>query len=250
MNLRIAWLLLVGTNLACNSSLLQLPPNLAEIAAGEVRIVDLAYPPFQLHILATIGEDGVYSAAFCTPEHLGTHLDAPNHFVAGQLSVEELELPQLVAPLVAVDVRKACRADPDYELSIQNLRLWEARHGHIPQQAVVVAGTGWGRYWNDFKRYKNADGEGGLHFPGFSAPAVRLLVQEKRIKGIGIDTLSVDRGISPDFRVHHIVNGAGGYHLGNVANLRQIPPGGAWLIAAPVKLQGGSGGPARLWAVL
>ncbi len=135
-------------------------PTVAEIASGRARVLDLTYPlnpsnpywpgenysPFRMETLASIEEDGVYSAAFCTPEHLGTHLDAPNHFELGQLSVDEIELAQLVAPLVVVDIREACQVDSDYELSLQDVRAWEGRNGALARGAVVVAWTGWGHH--------------------------------------------------------------------------------------------------------
>ena len=248
---------------SCSRSAEDASPTLARIAAGKVRVLDLSYPlnrsnphwpgenytPFRMEALATIEEDGVYSAAFCAPEHLGTHLDAPNHFEKDQPSVDQIELAQLVAPLVVVDIRKACQADPDYELSLRDLQSWGAGNGPIDRGSVVAAWTGWGRHWENLGRYQNLDTKGKLHFPGFSVEAARFLIQEKGVKGIAIDTLSVDRGLSTDFGVHRLVNGEGGYHLENVANLSQLPRRGAWLIAAPIKLQGGSGGPARLWGV-
>lgn len=238
-------------------------PDLAAIARGQVTIVDLTYPlneanpywpgeqykPFAFELLASLPEDGVYSGAFCTPEHLGTHIDAPVHFVAGQPSVDELPLTRLVAPLVVVDVREVVQENPDYQLSVQDLERWEDRYGSIPQGAMVLAYTGWGQRWNDFARYKNEDDSGQLHFPGFSPEAARFLVRQRGVVGLGIDTLSVDYGLSEEFQVHHIVHGAGGYHVENVANLDQVPQSGAWLLAAPIKIEGGSGGPARVWAV-
>ena len=117
------------------------------------------------------------SAAFCTLERLGPHLDAPNHFEMGQLSVDEIELAQLAAPLAAVDMREACQVDSDYEFSLLDVRVWEGRNGTLARGAVVVAWTGWGHHWEDSERYKNADpATGGRYFPGFSAKAARLLI--------------------------------------------------------------------------
>ncbi len=109
--------------------------------------------------------------------------------------------------------------------------------------------TGWGRHWEDFERYKNEDDSGKLHFPGFSPQAARFLVEDRAVKGLGIDTLSVDFGRSTDFAVHHIVHSSGGYHIENVANLARVPQSGAWTIVAPIKIEDGSGGPTRIWAV-
>ena len=237
--------------------------SLAEIAAGQAVTVDLSYPlnkvsphwpgegysAFRFQVIATLEADGVYSGAFSMPEHLGTHIDAPNHFEAGGPAVDEIQLQHLIAPLVVVDIQKACLANPDYRLSLDDLESWESRHVPIPTGAVVFAFTGWGRFWNDSDRYKNQDAEGRMHFPGFSEQATRFLVSDRAVKGIGIDTLSVDFGLSERFAVHHIVNGAGAYLIENAASLSQLPALGAWMIAAPIKIENGSGGPARIWAV-
>ena len=241
----------------------QTSPTLGEIASGQVEVVDLGYAlneanpywpgegysPFHFEILATLEDDGVYSGTFSTAEHLGTHLDAPNHFETGQPSVDQISLEDLIAPLVVVDIQEACRSNPDYRLSRQDLKSWEEQHGPIPYGSVVFGLTGWGLYWDDYDRYKNQDASGQLHFPGFSEEAAVFLVEEREIKGIGIDTLSVDYGLSTDFPIHHIVNGAGAYHIENAANLDRIPLSEAWIIIAPIKIEEGSGGPARVWAI-
>ena len=241
----------------------QTPPTLGEIASGQVSVVDLGYAlneanpywpgegysPFHFEILATLEEDGVYSGAFTMAEHLGTHLDAPNHFKAGQPSVDQIQLEELIAPLVVVDVREACQSNPDYRLTREDLESWEGQYGLIPSESVVFALTGWGQYWDEYEDYKNQDALGRLHFPGFSEEAALYLVEERTIKGIGIDTLSVDYGLSTDFSIHHIVNGAAAYHIENAANLDRVPRRGAWVIIAPIKIEEGSGGPARVWAV-
>ena len=238
-------------------------PSLEQIAEGKSQIVDLGhalneknphwpgerYHPFRFEILARLEEDGVYSGAFSVPEHSGTHLDAPNHFEAGQASVDEIPLTSLVASAVVIDIQLACASDPDYQLSVEDLNSWEGRWGPIPGSSVVFALTGWGRYWEDFGRYKNEDDSGLLHFPGFSPEAARFLVEDRGVKGLGIDTLSVDFGRSSDFSVHHIVHSSGAYHIENVANLGLVPQNGAWIIVAPIKIENGSGGPARIWAV-
>jgi kynurenine formamidase len=241
----------------------QSSPTLGEIASGQVEVVDLGYAlneqnpywpgegysPFHFEILATLEADGVYSGAFSTAEHLGTHLDAPNHFEPGQPSVDQIKLEELIAPLVVVDIRENCRSNPDYRLSREDLETWEKQNGPIPPGSVVFGLTGWGQYWNDYERYKNQDISGQLHFPGFSEAAALFLVEEREIRGIGIDTLSVDYGLSTNFSIHHIVNGEAAYHIENAANLDKVPLSGAWVMIAPIKIEQGSGGPARVWAV-
>lgn len=238
--------------------------RLDQLFSGELTVIDLTYPlndsspywpgptynPFRLDTLATLEKDGVLSLAYCTPEHLGTHLDAPNHFAEGQIPVDQIAVTDLFAPAAVVDVVAKCETDPDYRLTKQDLLDWEAANGRLPSGAVVLMYTGWGKRWNDYEAYKNEDDEGRMHFPGFSEEAARFLVEERDIKGIGIDDLSVDYGLSTDFVVHHVVNGAGKYHLENVANLERLPARGARLIVAPIKIEGGSGGQARVFAVL
>ncbi len=111
----------------------------------------------------------------------------------------------------------------------------------------ILAG---GKKWNDYDKYKNADENNKLHFPGYSEDAAIYLIEKRNIKGIGIDTLSADYGISSDFIVHHIINGEGKYILENMANLDKLPPNGATLVIAPIKIEGGSGGQTRIWAIL
>lgn len=239
-------------------------PTLDDLVSGRLKIVDLTwtldetnpywpaenYEPFRLTTIATLEKNGVLSKAFYTPEHLGTHLDAPNHFERNQPSVDELQPIDLFAPAVVVDVTARCEVEPDYRLSLADLTAWEQEHGRIPDQAVVFLLTGWGQHWKNYPRYKNQDATGQMHFPGYSAEAARWLVQERHIRGVGIDTLSIDYGPSKDFLVHHIINAAGRYGLENVARLEQLPATGFYVTVAPVKIKSGSGGPVRLMAIL
>lgn len=237
-------------------------PTLVELVSGRLAIVDLTwtldadnpywpaenYEPFQLKTIATIDQNGVLSKAFSTPEHLGTHLDAPNHFEKHQPSVDELKPADLFAPGVVIDVTNHSEADADYRLTVAEITGWEKEHGRIPDHAVVFLYTGWGRHWKNYPRYRNQDATGKMHFPGFSEEAARFLVTQRNVRGIGIDTLSIDYGLSKDFMVHHVVNGAGRYGLENVANLDQLPPKDFFVFVAPIKIRTGSGGPTRIMA--
>ena len=239
-------------------------PTLAQLCNGELKIVDLTwslnpqnaywpgegYEPFRLRTLATLERDGVLSKAFSTPEHLGTHIDAPNHFQREQPAVDQILPAQLFAPGVVIDISAAALADADYQLTLADIERWEQEHGPIPRQAVVLLFTGWGRFWNDPLRYRNQDVRGGLHFPGYSSAAAQFLVARREAKGLGIDTLSIDHGPSRDFVVHHIVNRHGRYGLENVAHLDLLPPRGFYVVVAPIKIETGSGGPTRLFAIL
>ncbi len=238
--------------------------TLDQLTSGKLKIVDLTYSlndqnaywpaanyePFRLKTIATLEQNGVLSKAFSTPEHLGTHLDAPNHFEKNQPAVDEIKPENLFAPGVVIDVSPQAGNDTDYQASVADITHWEQEHGRIPDGAVVLLNTGWGQFWKNFARYKNQDVMGKLHFPGYSGDAARWLVKERRVKGIGIDTLSMDPGLSKDFAVHHIVNGAGRFGLENVAQLDQLPARGFYLVIAPLKIETGSGGPTRLFAIL
>lgn len=238
--------------------------TLADLAAGRVEYVDLTYTlnsknpywpgdkyqPFRLETIATLEQDGVLSKAFSLPEHLGTHLDAPNHFEPDQPAVHELKPDELFGPGVVIDIESKVEHDVDAELTVADLEAWERQHGEIPARAIVMLHTGWGRFWDNYSRYKNQDIRGKLHFPAYSADAARWLIEKRNVRGIGIDTLSIDRGISPDFMVHHIVNRAGRFGLENVANLNRLPPRGFYVSVAPIKIESGSGGPARITAIL
>ncbi|SIN79495.1 Kynurenine formamidase [Singulisphaera sp. GP187] len=193
------------------------------------------------------------SATFAASEHGGTHLDSPIHFGEGQATADQIPLTKLIGPAVVVDVQKACARDRDYQLRTDDLEAWERAHGRIPDGAIVVMRSGWGRFWPDPKAYLGSDAPGDtahLHFPGVSRAAAEWLVAHRRVAGVGVDTASLDPGPSRDFMAHRVLNGAGIYGLENVANLNQVPESGATLIALPMKIRGGSGGPTRIIAIL
>ena len=195
-----------------------------------------------------------YSAyALCTPEHGGTHLDAPVHFAEGRQSADQIPLDRLMGPTVVLDVSAQAAADPDYRLSVADVRAWESRHGGIPAGSIVLLRTGWSARWPDAKRYLGDDTPGDasrLHFPGYGADAARVLVEGRRVAVLGADTASLDHGPSKDFIVHQIANGANVPGLENLANLQELPETGAIVIALPMKIAGGSGGPLRAVALL
>ncbi|HEX3726890.1 MAG TPA: cyclase family protein [Pirellulales bacterium] len=240
------------------------PLTFLDAASGRARFVDLAWPlnatsaywpgenykPFELHTLATLEREGVLSKAFSSPEHLGTHLDAPNHFERDQISVDKITPEHLFSEGILIDVSAAAASDADYRVSVDDIARHETQHGRIPQSSVVLAYTGWSRFWHDRLRYQNQDLMGHLHFPGFSAEAARLLIDERQVRGLGLDTLSVDYGLSRDFVVHHLLGKAGCYGLENLAGLEKLPPRGFFLVVAPMKIETGSGAPTRVFAVL
>ena len=190
---------------------------------------------------------------FSTAEHGGTHLDAPIHFAEGRRSADEIPLSSLIGPLVVVDVTTAAERDADYRLTVADLEAWEARHGRIPDGAVVVLRSGWSKRWPDRARVLGTARPGdteNLHFPGFSEEAARFLIDRRSIAAVGVDTPSLDHGPSKDFVVHQVVNGADRPGFENLANLEAVPEAGATIIALPMKVGGGSGAPLRAIALL
>ncbi len=189
---------------------------------------------------------------FCASEHGGTHLDAPIHFAEGRQATADIPVTRLMGPVRVIDVRAACRADRNYLLSLGDIARHEEAHGRIPPGSVVLVLTGFGAYWPDAARYLGSDARGtvkDLSFPGFGADAARALV-ERGVDMVGLDTASLDHGPSADFAAHRVFCEADVPGLENVASLEQLPPAGAWIIALPVKIDGGTGGPCRIVAVL
>jgi kynurenine formamidase len=209
-----------------------------------------AQSPYKAKPLATFEKEGYFTRAISLPEHFATHIDAPAHFTRGVWTVDQIPPQRLIAPLVVIDVRGKAASNPDYEVSLEDLSVWEHDNGQIPPGAVVMARTGWASRWDSMMDYRNADATGTMHFPGFAFDTAKFLVQSRKVVGLGIDTLSVDYGASKDFPVHHFTSRNDVYHLENVANLGQVPDAGAIVVVAPMKLEGGSGGPVRILALL
>jgi kynurenine formamidase len=192
------------------------------------------------------------SANFSASEHGGTHLDAPIHFGEGKWTSDQIPVDRLIGPLVVIDVSAQCSENPDYTLRSKDIAEWESKNGKIPENAIVLLRTGWGKFWPDRKKYLGDDTPGDvskLRFPGYSKEAAEALVQRK-IAGAAIDTASLDPGASKDFIAHQVFNQANIYGLENVANTEQLPEKGATLIAMPMKIENGTGGPCRIIALL
>ena len=189
---------------------------------------------------------------FASAEHGGTHLDAPVHFSEGKLTLDKLPVERLVAPVQVIDVSSKAAQDRDYRVTVEDIALWERAHTNIAENSIVVIRTGWGKFWPDRKQYLGSDVKGDithLHFPALSKEAAEVLVTRK-IAGLGIDTASMDYGPSADFIVHQVLNGANIYGIENIANAEKLPETGATLIVLPMKIGEGSGGPARVVALL
>jgi kynurenine formamidase len=199
---------------------------------------------------------GYYYAAnnFSAAEHGGTHLDAPVHFAEGRHTTDQIPLAQLVGRAAVVDVGAKADADRDYRLDVASLEEWESAHGRIGDGSIVLVRTGWSRRWPDKLEYLGTARTGPaavaeLHFPGIDSSAARWLAARK-VKAVGIDTPSIDYGQSSTFDTHRILFAADIPAFENLAHLDRLPPSGAFVVALPMKIRGGSGGPLRAVAIL
>jgi kynurenine formamidase len=232
------------------------------------KVVDLSYAfgpstiywptaePFRLTRVAYGRSAGGYwyvANNISMAEHGGTHMDAPIHFAEGRMTAAEVPLTSCIGPACVIDVSAQAAKDADYRLNVADVEQWERRHGRIPRGAVVIMHSGWGKFWPDKRRYLGTDKPmdvPNLHFPGFSKEVAELLVKDRDIAALAIDTPSIDYGQSKDFIAHQVLNGANKPAFENVANVDRLPPTGATFIALPLKIEQGSGGPARIIGVL
>jgi kynurenine formamidase len=213
--------------------------------------------PFKLEIVsAQQTPAGYYYAAnnFSAAEHGGTHLDAPIHFAEGKWTADQIPLERLVGPAVVVDVQSQADGNPDYRIDLGALDRWEGDNGPVPEGAIVLFRTGWARRWPDRAAYLGTARTGAgaareLHFPGIDSAAAGRLV-ERKVKAVGIDTPSIDHGQSTDFFAHRVLFEANIPAFENVANLDRLPATGSFVVALPMKIKGGSGGPLRIVAVI
>ncbi len=200
-------------------------------------------------------EGGYYYSAFNyrAAEHGGTHLDAPVHFAKGRRAADQIPIEQLIGPAVVIDVSSEAEGDRDYQITPDDVLTWEAEHGKVPTGAIVLFNTGSARFWPDRIKYMGTDERGAgavakLHFPGIRPDTARFLAEEREIRAVGLDTPSIDYGQSKDFMTHRVLFERDIPGFENVANLDGLPPTGATVVALPMKIEGGSGGPLRIVA--
>jgi kynurenine formamidase len=250
------------------------PPASGTVPLGErltdARLVDLTHPlndetivwpgsdPFRFEVLFhDHTDDGYYYSArnLSGPEHGGTHLDAPVHFAEGRWTTDQIPLERLMGPAAVVDVSARAAADPDYQVTVADLEGWEEVHGPIPEGAFLMLFTDRSRFWGNAEAYMGTarTGEAAaaeLSFPGIHPDAARWLVENREISALGLDTPSIDHGPSTLFESHRILFEENIFAMENVANLGQLPATGAVIIALPMLLEGGTGGPIRIMAVV
>lgn len=203
--------------------------------------------------LASYEVSSYFKEFFILPEGFGTHMDSPAHFFPGKRTTSEITPQELIVKCVLVDVSDRCSVNPDYELQIADIEAWEGSYGRIPTGALVCMRTGWGEKVHNKELYYNNDPStahpcypgGTMHFPGFSEAVAQFLVSHRSIVGIGIDTLSLDPGISTTFSVHQVILGADKYQLENM-RLQELPASGAVLVISPVRIEHAVESPVRV----
>lgn len=246
------------------------------LTTGQVRVVDLTQPlgpktpliqlpapfantpPFEAHLLSSFDAKGPawYWNWLKVGEHHGTHFDAPCHWVSGKDGpcVDQLDAAQFVGPAAVVDVTAEVEKNPDFIATRQTLLDWEQQHGRIPARAWVILRTGWGSRASDVTRFMNVGADGAPHFPGWGKETAAFLTTERDVLGVGVETVGTDGSTAgqadPPYPNHTIMHGAGKFGLTQLANVDQLPPTGAIVIAAPLKIERGSGSPVRAIALV
>lgn len=248
----------------------------AALASGGLRIVDLTNtlsaetptlrlpePPFVNLIDFSLEEVSAYNEPgpfwkhhnIHTGEHIGTHIDAPVHWISGRDGHDVASIPpaRLIGPAVVLDFTAQVEADNDYLVTIDDIKAWEAEHGELPENSWVLFRTGWDRFADDREAFLNAD-ETGSHTPGMTAEAAKWLAEEKPISGIGVETVGIDAGrgaeLDPPFAAHYHLLGNDKYGITSLQNLSQLPTTGAVIVVAPLPIVGGTGSPTRVYALV
>ncbi|MEO1732765.1 MAG: cyclase family protein [Pseudomonadota bacterium] len=231
------------------------------MAAGHGGVVDMSHllspefptffgvPGIEINQAFNFAESGFNLFNLAINEHTGTHIDAPLHFSADGQSVDEIPVSNLVCPLAVIDIAAKAEDNADAQVTPDDLAAWISANGDIPDGACVAMHSGWsGKTGSD--AYRGADAEGKLHFPGFHIEAAQMLMEETGTVAMAVDTLSLDHGPSPDFAVHYAWLPTNRYGIENLANLDMVPASGATLVVGAPNHKGGSGGPARIFAMV
>ena len=250
------------------------------LQGGGVRVVDLSHTlstdfptlglppelgqcqPFRIEQVSAYDERGAawYWNNISCSEHTGTHFDAPSHWISGRDcpngTVDTVPAQRLIAPACVIDCSAQAARDADYLMTVADIESFEAAHGRIPAGAWVLMRTDWSQHWSrrrDARAYQNFDATG-QHTPGPSVEAVRFLVEQRDVLGFGSETIGTDAGqaahLLPPYPCHTLMHGAGKYGLQCLAHLEQLPPTGALIVAAPLKIEHGSGSPLRVFALI
>lgn len=196
---------------------------------------------------------GFFAERFSHVGQWGTHVDPPAHFVEGGRTVDEIDVKEMILPLVVLDVHEKAARDPDYTITMEDVRAWEAAHGPIPEGAFVAMRTDWSRRWPDAAAMRNEDARGVAHYPGWSLEVLRYLYEDRRITASGHETTDTDPGVATsrgDYALETYILRAGHYQIELLAHLDRVPACGALAVVSFPKPKGGSGFPARVFAIL
>lgn len=207
-------------------------------------------PPVEFENVASRETDGYYLRRFSLGEHSATHMNAPISFHSTGISIDSYPAESLVVPAVVIDIRQQAADDCDYAIALSDIHNWEQQHGQIPPNSVVILFTGWQDKWLDTKAFFNRDADGIAHFPGFGIEATQFLLDQRQIAGVGIDTHGVDPGQDDTFAINRLVLEQPRIVLENLTNLDQLPPTGTTLVIGILRLQGGSGSPVSVLALV
>jgi kynurenine formamidase len=207
-------------------------------------------PGIEMQKLTDVNKDGYNLYQWRLNEHSGTHLDAPIHFSEAGMTVEQILADTLVVPLAVINVADKAAKNPDYQLARDDLEVWERQHGRLPDNACVAMHSGWAQHVTDKAKYVGRDSNGVMHFPGIAPDAASWLINQRKIAGLAVDTLSLDYGASKDFKTHRSWLPSGRWGLENVAALDRVPAAGATLVVGVAKVKGATGGPVRLFALV
>ncbi|MEE8178203.1 MAG: cyclase family protein [Acidobacteriota bacterium] len=207
-------------------------------------------PPVEFQPVASIEQNGYFLRRFAMGEHSGTHMNAPIGFDPNGAAIDSYSPQSLIAAAVVIDVREFARSDSDYALAEGEIRSWESRHGTVPAGSIVLLNTGWQERWERTEEYLGTEPGGGYHFPGFGREAVAYLLTQRLAAGVGTDSAGVDPGNDTEFSVNKLALARAGIVLENLCNLDQLPPTGATLAIGILRLQGGSGSPASVLAMV
>ncbi len=223
-------------------------------------IPQVGFPKFASSSFADYKKNGAYARMVTMVEHLGTHVDAPSHFVKGQINIDKVPFSQLIGPAAVFHIEKRVTENPDYRLNLEDVNEWERKNGKIPKGAIVLLATGWDKWWHstDQSKYLNVDKNGNEHFPGICNEVFDFLVYKRDIKGVGVDCFRPEGGLGPPVvpgtRVprhgHNVLCAAGKLIVENMRNLYFLPDTGALVILGVIPYENGSAGQARVIALL
>jgi kynurenine formamidase len=196
--------------------------------------------------------NGFFTEIFTHVGQWGTHVDPPAHFIKGLRTVDQISLKEMILPLVVIDVHAEAAKNPDYTLTFERVKKWEAEHGRVPPGAFVAMRTDWSKRWPDAAAMENKDSAGVSHYPGWSLPALKFLYEECKITASGHETTDTDPGIATtkdDYSLETYILKTNHYQIELLDNLDQVPESGALIVATFPKPKGGSGFPARVFAI-